>query len=78
MHNNLSLGPNKFYLISYFSEDGNRETTVNLGPLDAVCADVYISALRDKGLQEFILSGDYSQVKEMINIEKRTLEAYSL
>lgn len=66
----------QFYFLSYHlpDEDDKRETTADLGPLDAVCFDVYRDALLSKGITPFVMSGTLEQVKEMIKTEKELME----
>lgn len=66
----------QYYFLSYHLPDeaDKRETTASLGPLDAVCFDVYRDALASKGITPFVMSGSLEQVKEMIKTEKETME----
>ena len=69
-------GTEQYYLRSYhlLDEDDKRETTANLGPLDAVCFDIYRDALLSKGVAPFVLSGSLHDVEKMIEIEKETMK----
>lgn len=66
----------QFYFLSYHLPDeaDKRETTASLGPLDAVCFDVYRDALLSKGIVPFVLSGSLHDVEKMIEIEKETMK----
>lgn len=66
----------RFYFLSYHlpDEDGRRETTANLGPLDGVCFEVYKEALLSKGITPFVMSGSLHEVEKMIKTEKELME----
>lgn len=66
----------RYYFLSYHlpDEEDKRETTASLGPLNAVCCDVYRDALAFKGITPFVLSGSLHDVEKMIEIEKRNNE----
>lgn len=66
----------QYYFLSYHlpGEEDKRETTANLGPLDAVCFDVYRDAILYKGITPFVMSGSLHDVEKMIEIEKETMK----
>ena len=69
-------GTEQYYFLSYHlpDEEDKRETTANLGPLDAVCFDVYRDALLYKGVTPCVVSGSLHDIEAMIEIEKEMME----
>lgn len=59
-----------FYMFSYHRSGGDRETTVNLGPLDAQQAEIYYQGLKEYNFQVFTESGSYANIQQLCELVK--------
>ena len=60
-----------FYMFSYHrSSDDDRETTADLGPLDAQQAEIYYQGLKEYNFQVFTESGSFNNIQQLCDLVK--------
>lgn len=59
-----------FYMFSYSRQDKGKETTADLGPLDAQQAEIYYQGLKEYNFQVFTESGCYANMQQLCNLVK--------
>lgn len=57
-----------FYLFSYNRSGDDRETTADLGPLDAQQAEIYYQGLKEYNFQVFTESGSYANIQQLCDL----------
>lgn len=59
-----------FYMFSYHRSSGDKETTADLGPLDAQQAEIYYQGLKEYNFQVFTESGSYANIQQLCDLVK--------
>lgn len=59
-----------FYMFSYHQSGDDKETTADLGPLDAQQAEIYYQGLKEYNFQVFTESGSYANIQQLCKLVK--------